>query len=151
MCKQQQTSQYIHFKRDTLHNNRIMMVDMTIKLWPSTNPITTMFTVFVNNNLHPWLICISNTLVDMYMKLHKHLCNIHVNNNNLHNKLKRKILLDITICKQCTFHVNNCILNQHYSGEIHLHRTGECLFIAITCPSTNPILGTKPPLLLHTW
>ena len=40
-------------------------------------------------------------------------CNIHVKNNNPHNKIRRKILLDITLCKQCTFNVNNSILNQH--------------------------------------
>ena len=52
----------------------------------------------------------------------------------VHNKLQ-KILLDITVC---TFYVNNSILN--YSEEIHLHITGECLFIGITiqlCPSTR--------------
>ena len=67
-----------------------------------------------------------------------------------HNKLQRKILLDITVRKQCTFHVNNSNLNIHYSGEI----PGECLFKGITiqlCPSSNPILGAKPPLLLDTW
>ena len=46
------------------------------------------------------------------MALHslKYLCNTHV--NNPHNKLQRKILLDITIYKQSTFDVNNGILNQ---------------------------------------
>ena len=91
---------------------------------------------------------VSNNVVDMDMKLHTHLwfdgltctqwlkqCNIHV--NNPHNKLHRKVFLDITIC---TFYVNvnNSIL--HCSGEIHLHITGECLFVGITiqlCPSTR--------------
>ena len=56
------------------------MIDMIIKLGPSTNPSQLSY-LFVNNNRHTQLIKmvfhvflnISNTLVDMYMKLHKHL------------------------------------------------------------------------------
>ena len=67
-----------------MHYNRIPIVDMTIKLCPSTNPITTTHATqlhVINNNINPQLIKISlhvslnilNTLVDMYVKLHKHL------------------------------------------------------------------------------
>ena len=58
------------------------MVNMTIKikvLSPSLTCLQLSY-MFVNNNSHPLLKCpfhvsinISNTLVDMYMKLHKHL------------------------------------------------------------------------------
>ena len=67
----------------------------------------------------------SNNVVGMDLKLHtrlgfdgltctqvlKYVYNKHV--NDPHNKFQRKILLDKTICKQCTFYVNNSILNQH--------------------------------------
>ena len=57
------------------------MVDMTIKLCPSTNPITTSLQhiqlsyIFVNNNIYFLHVSldISNALVDMYMKFRKHL------------------------------------------------------------------------------
>ena len=74
------------------------------------------------------------------------ICNSHV--NNPHSKLQRKILLDITICKQCTFHVNNSILNQH---TLQWGNTGRVLVHRNLCPSSNPILGAKPWLLLDTW
>ena len=53
------------------------------------------------------------------------ICNTHV--NNPHNKLQRKILLEITICKQCTFHGNSSILNQRTlqwgnTGRVLVHR-----------------------------
>ena len=50
--------------------------------------------------------------------------------------------MDTTLCKQCTFHVNNSILNQHtlkwentfaHNGRELVHRNNH--------PSTNPILG----------
>ena len=97
--------------------------------------------MFVNNNKHLQVIkecvslSISNNVVGMDLKLahtprlNMHssvkICNTHV--NNPHNKLQRKILLDITIYKQCTFHVNNSILNQHTlqwgnTGRVLVHR-----------------------------
>ena len=54
------------------------MIDMTIKLCPSTNPITSMFIteLHVCKQQHTpdfyMFLNMSNTLVDMYMKLHKH-------------------------------------------------------------------------------
>ena len=56
---------------------------------------------------------------------------IHISNDNPHNKLQNKILLDIITCKQCIHENNSILINIHYSGEIHLHVTGECLFIGI--------------------
>ena len=60
------------------------MVDMTFKLGPSINPITNMYTteLHICKQQHPPTankcllhvsLNISNTLVDMCMKLHKHL------------------------------------------------------------------------------
>ena len=53
------------------------MVDMNIKLCPSTNHITTTHTTELhvgNNNIHLLHVSLDiNTLVDMCMKLHKHL------------------------------------------------------------------------------
>ena len=104
-----------------LHNYRIPVIDVTIKLGPSNNSICNMLTTELHvckKQQHPQLIKmsfhlslnISSTLVDMYMKLHKHvnliaqyplMCSfvckqliLHVNKNNPHNKLQRKILLD---------------------------------------------------------
>ena len=110
--------------------------------------------MFVNNNKHPQLksMCFSRYL-KQYSGYRSETCfdgptctqvlkvfvNIHINNSNLHNKLQRKILLDKTICIQCTFHVNNSILNQYYI--LKLGNTGRVLVTIQLCPSTNPFLG----------
>ena len=71
----------MHSMGNTFAYNRIPVLDTTIKLGPSTKPITNMFktelhvckqqhTPMANKMSFP---CFSNTLVDMYMKLHKHL------------------------------------------------------------------------------
>ena len=62
--------------------------------------------------------------------------NIHVNNNNPHNKLRRKILLGITIYKP-HHSQSNIILNQHtlqwgnifaYNGKVLVHRNNHPTF-----------------------
>ena len=63
--------------------NRIPVVDITVKLCQSTNPTTAMFIpklhVCKQQHTHSWLKClfhvslISNTLIGMYLKFHKHL------------------------------------------------------------------------------
>ena len=80
VCKQQQCTPIIHYKGEIY--NRISVIDMTIKLGPSTNPITKIFRAelqLCKQQHTPTAIkmCfhvslnISNTLVDLYMKLHK--------------------------------------------------------------------------------
>ena len=68
-------------------------------------------------------------------------CSLCANNKNI----------TINICRQCTFHVYNSILNQHTLQCENIYRES-CLFIEITIQlCLIPILGAKPPLLLYTW
>ena len=78
------------------------MVDMTIKLCPSTNPITIQHIqlsyMFVNNKI-PILhvsLDISTTLVDMCIKLHKYL-----------GFDGQKCTHVFNFCKQCSLGVNS--------------------------------------------
>ena len=114
-CKQQQCNPIIHYKGGILLHITGYPVDMTIKLCPSTSPITSTFTTELHvckqqhstptGNYVIYLLQvtlnISNILVDMYMKLHRyrdfngpitlmcsHVCKqftLRVNNNKPHN------------------------------------------------------------------
>ena len=101
------------------------MIDMTIKLDPNTNPITNMFITGLHvckQQQTPTAKClfhvslnISNTLVGMYMKLHK-----------TYTLMAKCAPMCSNVCKQCSLHVNNNngTLVVHYKREIILHLTG---------------------------
>ena len=118
--------------------------------------------MFVNNNKHPRLIkeCVSPSISNNVMGIDQKL---RLGFDGLTCTEVLKFVTTILTINytgryfwtyynySCTFHAKKPAfsINIPYSGEIHLHITGECLFIGITiqlCP--KPYLGGKTTITI---